>query len=180
MHGKFFIMTQRRIYQKEYPYFVTWRVQDGYQLFEEVKIAELLAQVIMKTCTIKRYNILALQIMPDHIHLLIHDRARAAVPALPDVKQSAPTAECAQDDEFTISELMHGIKSFFCDQVRDQYGINFPFWQKRFYIRIVNTGTYINTVIDYIRHNPAKVKLSLRYYKYPYQYINLREIYLLF
>jgi len=88
-------MTQRRIYQDEFPYFVTFRMKEGFRLFEEEKYAELLARIIFKTCKIKKYDCLAFQVMPDHVHILIfnqYHRARAAVPARHFLEGRAPTA----------------------------------------------------------------------------------------
>jgi REP element-mobilizing transposase RayT len=65
-------MTQRRIYQEEYPYFVTFRTREGYALFEDEKMTELLSEIMFKAGRLKRYDILAYQIMPDHIHLLVN------------------------------------------------------------------------------------------------------------
>jgi len=67
-----FVMTQRRIYQEEYPYFVTFRTWGDYPLFEDGKMAELLANEIVTSARIKRYDVLAWQIMPEHVHLLAY------------------------------------------------------------------------------------------------------------
>ncbi|MDD5566757.1 MAG: transposase [Patescibacteria group bacterium] len=76
-------MTQRRIYQDEYPYFVTFRTNEGSTLFEETKYAILLSHIIFKAGRIKHYHIISYQIMPDHVHLLVYNKpqAQASVPA---------------------------------------------------------------------------------------------------
>ncbi len=114
-------MTQRRIYQDEYPYFVTIRTREAFELFAEMKYVELVVNIIFKTCKLKYFDVLAYQIMPDHAHILVYHqlpRARAAVPALPILNGRAPTAGCAGKKYFNISDLMHGIKSYFCDVIR--------------------------------------------------------------
>jgi REP element-mobilizing transposase RayT len=148
-------------------------MRDGFPLFDEVKYAKLLEKIIFKTGALKGFDILSYQIMPDHVHLLVNKTspAQASLPALAHLNKSAPTEGCAWG-YYNISQFMHTIKSYFCDQVRDMYGINFAFWQKRFYTRIVDTEEYFNTAIDYILQNPAKAELPAMYHYPPYQYIN--------
>ncbi|MFA6588245.1 MAG: transposase [Patescibacteria group bacterium] len=63
-------MTQRRIYQDEFPYFVTFRTLDSQPLFEDEKMAELFRRELFVSAKIKHFDIFAYQIMPDHIHVL--------------------------------------------------------------------------------------------------------------
>ena len=173
------IMTQRRIYQEEYPYFVTFRIQEGFGLFDDVQYAGLMAQIIVKTCLMKKYDVLAWQIMPDHVHVLIYNnnhQAHPAVGARHFKMGRAGTAARARRDVYTISELMHGIKSYFCDQIRDQYNIDYPIFQKRFYVRVVNNRRYLRTVIEYIRYNSIKAELPDKYRRRPYQFFNGQKI----
>jgi len=72
-------MTQRRIYQEEYPYFVTFRTWGDYPLFEDGKMAELLANEIVTSARIKRYDVLAWQIMPEHAHVLVYSCDRSLI-----------------------------------------------------------------------------------------------------
>ena len=168
--------TQRRIYQNEYPYFVTFRVREAYPLFEKTEYVVLLAKVIFKTSSIKKYDVLAYQIMTDHIHVLVYNKFRAhpAVGALRSKMGSAGRAACAR--RFTISELMHGIKSYYCDTIRDQYNIAYPIFQKRFYARVVDNHKYLETVIQYIQQNPIKENLPQKYHQPPYQYFDWNKI----
>lgn len=140
-------MTQRRIYQEEYPYFITFRTIEGYPLFNKTKYVALLACVILKTGRLKQYDILAWQIMPDHVHILAYTkypRAWAAAPALA--------------------------------SIRRQYGLNYPFFQPRFYTRVINTTEYLATIIDYIQNNPIKENLPKKFQQRPYQYFDRRKI----
>ena len=113
--------------------------------------------------------------MPDHVHILTYTkypRAWAAVPAL----ARAPTAGCARRGDYTISDLIHGIKSYYCGAIRKQYGINYPIFQRRFYTRIINANEYLDTVIEYIKNNPIKENLPKKYHKMPYQYFDWLKI----
>jgi len=178
-------MTQRRIYQNEYPYFATFRTREGYPLFDEAKYAELLSKVIFETSLIKGYDVLAYQIMPDHFHLLAYNKFRVhpAVGALHSkmgsagkiINTSAGTAARARRI-FNISELIHGIKSYYYSRINYQYGINFHFFQPRFYSRIVNNRKYLENIIYYIKQNPIKEKSPQKYHQSPYQYFNCNKI----
>lgn len=71
---------------------------------------------------------------------------------------------------------MHTIKSYYCDQIRKLYGVDYPIFQKRFYTRIVHDRKYLETVIEYIKHNPIKAELPSKYHQHPYQYFNWDKI----
>ncbi|MBU0598405.1 transposase, partial [Patescibacteria group bacterium] len=158
-------MTQRRIYQNEYPYFITFRTQEGCPLFEETKHAKLLSKIIFRTGQMKRFGILSYQIMPDHVHILTMSagrdtRARGGNNPLP-TRVSVPAVGGNQN---TISDFIYTLKSYFYNQIRSQYNVDFPFWQKRYYTRIVNTDKYLYTVIKYIKQNPIEAELPDKYH----------------
>ena len=190
-------MTQRRIYQEEYPYFVTFRTKQGYSLFEDAEMAVLLVDIMFNAGTLKQYDILAYQIMPEHVHVLVYQknvdnihRAQASLPALLCLDGRAPTPACLLSQtagregcarrNFNISQLVHAIKSYFCDAIRDHYNIKYPVFQKRFYTRIITTRKYLRTVIQYIKYNPIKAELPHKYYHPPYQYFDWNKISKLF
>ncbi|OIP96906.1 hypothetical protein AUK40_04390 [Candidatus Wirthbacteria bacterium CG2_30_54_11] len=64
-------MTQRRINQVEYPYFVTANTAERIWLFEDTQLTEQLSAIIMKACQLKCATLYAYCIMPDHVHLLV-------------------------------------------------------------------------------------------------------------
>jgi len=181
-------MTQRRIYQWEYPYFITARTRDSYPLFEQIKYAKLLSNIIFFAGKIKGFDIFSYQIMLDHLHLLINKNT------------SAPTERCAWEWEnsyfhtnpeqvsapangvsrYNISQFMYTIKSYCVKELREKYNISYPIWQKRFYVRIVNNPQYLQIVIEYIKQNPIKENLPPKYHQFPYQYFNWQLIMNLF
>jgi REP element-mobilizing transposase RayT len=181
-------VTQRRIHQDEYPYFVTFRTKKECLLFEETKYAKLLTDIIVNSGKLKLFDILAYQIMPDHIHLLVNSSApterrtrdenknplpRVSAPAVFEV--SAPAVESP-----TISNLIYTIKSYFLNQLRKYHDIPYSIFQSRFYTRIVNNQRYLKTIILYIQNNPIKAELSDKYHQKPYQYFNWPKIHKLF
>jgi len=183
-------MTQRRIYQEEYPYFVTTRTRDNFPLFENIEYAELIRGIILEAGAIKQFDILAFQIMPDHVHLLAmkkHQTDRmlenmhsawdmdigfSLERTLSSVRSGVNhKAQPRKKIQFTISDLMQSIKGNF-SRVIHQGNI----WQPRFYAHIVNTDKYLDTVIQYIICNPIKAKLPHKFHILPYQYINWKLI----
>lgn len=171
-------MTQRRVFQNEYPYLLTTNVRGGEPFFEDAEHAKALAQVIRLTCKLKQFELLAYCIMPEHVHLVvipyqnisaatagrsgvdINPRARAALPAAP----------------YTVSDLMHGIKSYFFHALRTG-STNIAFaWQPRFHSRILNTEGYFRTAIEYVQYNPKKVGLPARFRKEPYLFVDEERV----
>ena len=171
-------MTQRRIYQNEFPYFITFLTRNRVPLFEKDGYAKLLSKIMFNACMLKRYDIISYQIMPDHVHLLVYQNniiknniVNPSEGALYSKKDSTGRDACALGG-YNISQLIHTIKSFYCNQIRDKYDINYSVFQRRFYICIINTHSYLYTVIEYIQCNPIKAELSVKYQRLPYQYYN--------
>jgi REP element-mobilizing transposase RayT len=182
-------MTQRRIYQDEYPYFVTFRVAESQPLFEDEKMAEQLSEIILNAGRLKRYEILAYQIMPEHVHVLVNnisERTLENVRSVGDMKDLILTESTLSRvridknrmrsvDSFNISDLLQSIKGNFSRKIHEG-----NIWQKRFYTKIVNTHKYLETVIQYIENNPIKAELPKKYQQKPYQYFNWPKIHALF
>ncbi len=173
-------MTQRRIYQDEFPYFVTFRTREGLSLFEDSEYAEMLAEIMFKTCAMKGFDILSYQMMLDHVHALFFNipRAHPAEGALAHQPKhtTAGTAARARRREYTISELMHGIKSYFAKELRVKYDIPYSILQPRFYTRIIDTDRYLRTIVEYITYNPTEADLPAKYREMPYQFVNVGKI----
>lgn len=189
-------MTQRRIYQFDYPYFITFRIMEGYPLFNKTKYARLLAREIFVSANIKHFDVLSYQIMPDHVHLLTckTDRTLENVRSVAGVwsefkKHDSLVSERtfskvrshngvrlnnnmrSNKKSYTISDLMQSIKGNFSRKIH--HG---NIWQKRFNARIVNTDEYLETVIDYIKSNPVKENLPKKFQQMPYQYFDGQKI----
>jgi len=169
-------MTQRRIYQNDYPYFITFRIRDNFPLFEDKKMAELLADIMVKAGQLKGFYVLAYQIMPDHVHLLVQcnntNRTLEKVRLVGDENNF-------YSSERTLSSLRSQLKQYNISDLRQSIKGNFSrklhmgnIWQPRFYTCIINTHQYLRTVIEYIQYNPIKAKLPVKYHLLPYQYCN--------
>lgn len=187
-------MSQRRIYQEEFPYFVTTKTKDGICFFNKTKYALLLSNIIFQACHLKKYILYAYCIMPDHLHLLVKQMiSHLDTP-------TAPTERCAGvefedfstpnparvsvpavgDGQYNISQLMYTIKSYFIKEIREKYNINYSIWQPRFNTRVVDTEERLRNTIEYIKYNPVKAGLPKKYQAFPYQYFNRDKIFELF
>ncbi len=181
-------MTQRRIHQDAYSYFITFNTAKGEPWFEEGEYARLLRQEILISAKLKGYDVLALQIMPNHVHLLVSKRTMGETRTLESVRSEDDENISPNPSErsfsklrlpskmrdprpHTISNLMQSIKGNF--SYKHKLGL---IWQPRFYSRIVNTEKYLTTVVEYMKHNPEKDGLPKRYAQSPYRYFNWRKI----
>jgi REP element-mobilizing transposase RayT len=184
-------MTQRRIYQEEYPYFITTNIKNGIWFFDKVKYAKLLSNIIFQACRLKKHILYAYCIMPDHLHALVGkdvgshlDKPIAGTEAHAgiDIKMSSkftpahPSAGAVGDGDYNISQLMHAIKSYYCLAMRTQHGVNHPIWQPRFNTRIVDNEERLQNTIEYIKNNPIKNDLDKKYQREPYIYLNKKLI----
>ena len=172
-------MTQRRIYQSEYPYFVTTKTKDGIWLFDSDQYARRLSREIFKSGRIKGFDILSYQVMPDYLHLLIQykyqwertlEKVRSGWGSyrlfLP-TERMLSSVRSGIYNEYNISNLIQLIKGNFSRKIHQG-----NIWQKRFYTRIITNRKYLEIIIHYIKYNPIKAKLPSKYQKMPYQYFD--------
>ena len=126
------------------------------------------------------FDVLSYQIMPDHLHLLAYkhgDRTLEKVRSGDNKESPQPTERMLSSVRSgkNISDLMQSIKGNFSRKIHKG-----NIWQKRFNTRIINNTQYLETIIEYIRHNPVKAKLPPIYRKMPYQYADWDLIHTLF
>ena len=178
-------MTQRRVYQTIYPYFITTNTKCRIWFFENEKYALLLYRTVVKACKIKHYNLVSFCILPDHLHLLAQKNVSADYPRTLEkvrwecddydfsyVKSSAGAQRRLSSlHDYTISNLLQSIKGNFSREIHIG-----EFWQSRFNFRIVNTEKRLSSTIKYILFNYKKHNLPRKYSKYPYIYCNKQKI----
>ncbi|MDZ7798618.1 MAG: transposase [Patescibacteria group bacterium] len=180
-------MTQRRIYQNIFPYFVTFNTKNNYPFFADTKKAKLLYKIVLISSKKKFFLPYIFSILNNHIHMLVKFiPALAAAPALFETaatagrseknKRKIKNAATTSRSKYNISDLMHAVKSYYCYQLRNQYNIFYSPWHTRFNFRIINTPKRLRNTINYIKYNYKKHNLSKKYSKQPYQYINEDKI----
>ena len=141
----------RRIYQNEYPYFVTIKTIQLIQgLFEEIEHAVIVADTIRTATALYSFDLFGFVIMPDHVHILLKTK----------------------DTECTISKIMQGIKATIYMRLSRLLQTQDVFWQRSFYANIKDTEKSLQATVQYMRENPKKWDLPEYYNVYPYQFFD--------
>ena len=141
----------RRIYQHDYPYFITIKtVKLNHGLFEEIEHANIAAEAIRTATAVYCFDLYGFVIMPDHIHILLKTK----------------------DSECTISKIMQGVKATIYMRISRLLKTQDVFWQRSFYANTKDTSVLLETTIEYMRKNPQKWSLPAYYFVYPYQFFD--------
>jgi len=98
------------------------------------------------------YHLLAAQVMPDHVHLLLRP--------------------CRN---FSLSRILKGIKGTTARLVNLRRGTRGSLWQEEYFDEIVRTRKELRDKLNYMFRNPVKSGLTRDPWKYPGWYVN-REI----
>ena len=123
-------------------YHVTWRTFEGLTLSEEAREKTLAACRFLHGKKMKCY--LAC-VMPDHVHLLI---------------QPLPIQEQGKKGAYSLSEILHGIKSFSAHEVNKVMQRHGPVWQQESFDRLIRSETDLHEKWDYIWNNPRQLGLA--------------------
>ena len=175
----FSYMTQRRICQNEFPYFITTNIRERFWFFDNKEYTLLFYKIVIKACKKKDFILYAFGILADHVHLLVKKRdiagrdTRAVNSLFNTTRVSAPALGGESNN---ISDLLYTIKSFFSYEMRKKYGLDFKFWQSRYNFRIIDNEKRLYNTIQYIKYNYQKHGLSEKYSRYPYLYIGEKQI----
>ncbi|MEM8739802.1 MAG: class I tRNA ligase family protein, partial [Planctomycetota bacterium] len=118
-------------------YFITYRLASG-------RMNEAERRIALDAATHwngQRTDLHAAVVMPDHVHLLLTPRRK--------------------DDgtPYTLSELLHSIKSYSANQINQLRGETGRVWQDESFDRIVRDDQEFEEKFDYICNNPVKAGL---------------------
>ncbi len=146
-------MTQRAIYQNDFPYLVTTNTYYRTQFLEKSEYAKILAKVIFNKTKELETILYGYSIIPDHLHLLIKTSLKA-----------------------NLSKVMQQVKSYYTKELRDKFAKSYKFWQPRFNFRIINTTKRLENAVYYLKNNPIKENLPSKYLEVPYLYLDKDKI----
>lgn len=107
----------------------------GERLLSDERIAKLEQNAILHLDG-KKYRLIAWVIMPNHVHVLI-------------VTLSG----------YSVSEIMHSLKSFTSHEANKILGRTGSFWFKEYFDRYIRDGKHFRAVVRYIEENPVKARL---------------------
>lgn len=169
-------MTQRAI-DGNCVYFVTANIQDRQWFFVTRERAATLGQTIVTCCRLKKFDLLAYCILPNHVHLLVRKLSRNEVFPNTKTQPMLGSTDCERDMEtkqkkgiflyphrrlpslrplspetrHTLSDLIHSIRSTFSHA--QQLG---KFWQRRSSFRIVDAEQCISNVVEHHEKGSSK------------------------
>ncbi|MBD2387062.1 transposase [Cylindrospermum sp. FACHB-282] len=148
--------------------FVTW---------ERLELNESAREIVLNSCLffhLKRYEIFAMVIMPDHVHLLIQPWAKSDH----DGRGVNRRPACSTDDEgevnlinhrrdacsteyWSLSSIMHSIKSFTGKQITKVMKHIGTVWEDESHDHIIRNYQEFQDTWQYIRQNPVQAGLSV-------------------
>ena len=107
----------------------------GENLLDRKELARLVSDAMVHFDG-ERYKLLAWVVMPNHVHLLL---------------------QTAQG--YSLSQIIHSIKSFTSTQANDLLGRNGRFWSPDYFDRFIRDQVHRARVKKYIENNPVKAGL---------------------
>lgn len=125
-------------------YFVTFRLREGRLDAGEIS---LVREHILSGDG-KYYELVALVVMPNHVHLVL-----------------APSAS------FSLSRILKGIKGVTARQINEKRGVRGRLWQDESFDRIVRDQTELQEKLEYMVGNPVKAGLTVEPWQYPGWYV---------
>jgi putative transposase len=135
----------KRIYLRNYPYFITTKTRHNRKIFAVDENAEILFSSIYHLRESKEYYLLGFVIMPDHLHLLI-----------------------SITGEKNVSQIMQSIKGYTSWRINREINNKQALWQKSFYDYILDSEEKLLTKLRYIHNNPVRKGLVMEEKEYKY------------
>jgi REP element-mobilizing transposase RayT len=112
-----------------------------------------------------RYDLLAVAVLPDHVHGLLRPRPKADDP------------EC-NPIFWSLGELLQSIKSFSAHEMNRAEGKIGPVWEKERFDRYVRSDRDLEEKFQYILRNPWDAKLVGPNEEYPWVWTPENELHL--
>ena len=152
-----FRVSRRRLPHWQSPcevYFITFRTKEGRALESQERNLVLSASRFWDG---KKIELLAVVVMPDHVHLLLQPK-----PVENDPRGLYPSGF------HDLSEILHSIKSYSAHQIAKARGRSEPVWQGESYDRIVRDEKEFNEKWTYIANNAVMKRLAEEPEAYPW------------
>ncbi len=138
--------------------FVTW---------ERLELNPAARQIVLDSCLFfneQRYQIYAVVIMADHVHLLIqsfiknnkvnNDNNSASI-----LLASSNKNVASENEYWTIGSILHSIKSYSAKQIPQVMNHIGKIWQDGRHDRRIRNHIEFNNIWEYIKQNPVKANL---------------------
>src|SRR5690242_19033040 len=131
-------------------YHITWQTHNKLILSPEARAKTLEACHFWHGKKMKCY---AACVMPDHVHLLI---------------QPLRIQEAGKEGAYSLSEILHSIKSFSAHEVNRKMKRKGPVWVDESFDRMIRSESDLHKTWNYIWNNPRKIGLVGPMEEYPY------------
>lgn len=135
---------KRRLPHFEIPgttYHITWKTHDKLILSQEAR------EKVLEACRFWHGNKMkccAACVMPDHVHLLI---------------QPLPIQKGDDKSVYSLSEILHSIKSFSSHEVNKTMKRSGPVWVDESFDRMIRSESDLHKTWNYIWNNPRRMEL---------------------
>ncbi len=133
-------------------YFLTICTRNKRLVFSDKRIRRIVfdtARIIEKQIGV---HIIAMSVMTDHVHLIIHNAGGNAA---------------------TLGDFVRSYKSRIYRECRKEFGLKKSFWQRYYYDHIVRDQRDFEEKFQYVVNNPIKAGLTQRECDPEYVYVNL-------
>ena len=144
-------------------YFIT------FVAWERLELNPAARQIVLDSCLFfngQRYQIYAVVIMPDHVHLLIQPFIKKNSASI--LLASKSSGDREQLEFWTIGSILHSIKSYSAKQIPQAMNHIGKVWQDGRCGRLIKNHNEFNNVWEYIKQNPVQANLVTQPEKYPF------------
>lgn len=142
-------------YSSKATYFLTICTRDKKPIFADkikIRIVKNVANFVEKRLNMP---ILAMCVMPDHVHLIIHHPG---------------------DNSIMLADFVKEFKSRIYSEFRREFGLLKSFWQRFYYDHIIRDDKDFDEKFQYVLENPVKSGLTITVCDPNYVYVNMEYI----
>jgi cobalamin-dependent methionine synthase I len=153
--------SKRRLPHFERPwakYAITWSTRGRRKLSDSARNIVLECVLHWKE---RRYELYAVCVMPDHVHILIEPQVR---PDISDVTEF-----------YSLTEILHTIKSFTAHEINKAEQKSGPVWERESFDRLIRSETDLQEKFHYITRNPWDAAVANSGEDYPWLWYQGKE-----
>jgi len=148
--------TKRRLPHFERPwgkYAITFSTHKRAQLSDKAR--RIVLDSLVFGHNNNRYLLYIACVMPDHVHILIEPQPKNRTPE-------------GHPEFYSLTEILHSIKSFTAHEINKLEGTTGPVWEKESHDRLIRSEADLQEKFRYILENPYRDNLAAPDAEYPY------------
>ena len=141
-----------KIYETEYPYFITSSIVDGIPLFSSPEIAQFILEGFHFLQQARGVQLYAYVIMENHIHFIASDHESLSVKL-----KNFKSYTARQIIDYLKNGHNHRLlKQIKRAKLKHKNQSNFQVWQEGFHTKQITNDDMMVQKIEYIHNNPVK------------------------